>query len=336
MYGKRIWLQQLAGIIGLGMLTGPLTAQETSPIAVVDTMEKNFGVHPGHRRNHTKGICAAGTFIANNDATTLTRSPVFSGELVPVIARFSIAGGRPNMPDTARNPRGMALRFQLPDGGEHMMAMLHTPVFGVATPAAFLENLQAATPDPTTGKPDPEKQKAFAAAHPEAKRQADFLKTHNPPVSYASTPYFGLHAFRFENKAKQGHYVRWHFEPHDGTHFIEDLALATTPTDFLAAALNERIAKGPVKWDMIVTFAEPGDTLTDPTISWPSGRKQMRVGTLALTSVSPQAGGECEKINFDPMIMSDGVEASDDPVLRFRSAAYAVSFGRRVSDSQIK
>jgi len=316
--------------------TVPAFADEISPVTIVDTMEKNFGIHPGQRRNHTKGVCAAGTFTATPDAHLLTRSPVFAGKPVPVVARFSIAGGRPNIPDTARNPRGMALRFSLPDGSEHMMAMLHTPVFGVATPAAFLENLQAASPDPATGKPDPEKQKAFTAAHPETKGQADFLKANNPPASYASTPYYSLHAFRFENRAKQARYLRWQFVPQDGTRFLDDAALSGTPPDFLEAALKSRIAQGPIRWDMVVTFAEAGDTLTDPTVPWPATRKQQRVGTLELKSVSAQAGGDCEKINFDPMVMSDGVAASDDPVLRFRSAAYAVSFGRRISDTPAK
>lgn len=329
MHQKSFWLLPA---IGFGILSTPLLAQETSPVEVVDTMEKNFGVHPGQRRNHTKGVCAEGSFTATKEAANLTRSPVFSGKPVPVIARFSIAGGRPNMPDTARNPRGMGLQFTLPDGNHHLMAMLHTPVFGVADPAAFLESLQAATPDPATGKPDPEKQKAFATRHPETKGQGDFLKTNNPPASYTTTPYYSLHAFRFTNKAKKSTDVRWSFQPQDGIHFIEESALAATPPDFLEAKLNERMAKGPVKWDMFVTLAEPGDTLTNPTVAWPAERKQVRVGVLELKKATAQTGGSCEKINFDPMVMSDGVEASDDPVLRFRSAAYAVSFGRRLSD----
>ncbi|MEI7430295.1 MAG: catalase family peroxidase [Betaproteobacteria bacterium] len=321
----------------LSMFAHPTLAQEeTSPVAVVDTMEKNFGVPIGQRRNHTKGVCVEGSFTATRDASKLSRSPIFSGKTIPVVGRFSIAGGRPNIPDTTRNPRGMALRFMLPDGSNHMMAMLHTPVFSVATPAAFLESLQAASPDPATGKPNPEKQNAFAANHPETKNQGNFLKSNNPPASYASTPYYSLHAFRFINAANEGRYVRWHFDPQDGTHFIEDAALAGMPTDFLESVLKERMSKGAVKWDMYVTLAEPGDTLINPTIAWPKERKQVRMGTLALTRSSPQTGGLCEQINFNPMVMTDGVEASDDPVLHFRSPAYAVSFGRRLSDQVSK
>jgi catalase len=45
----------------------------------------------------------------------------------------------------------------------------------------------------------------------------------------------------------------------------------------------------------------------------------------------PQKGSECEAVNFDPLVMADGIAATNDPVLQFRSAAYAVSFGKRLS-----
>jgi catalase len=54
---------------------------------------------------------------------------------VPVLARFSIAGGRPGVPDAARKPRGLGLPFQLPAGALHQMAMLNVPVFAADNPA---------------------------------------------------------------------------------------------------------------------------------------------------------------------------------------------------------
>ena len=324
---------------GLGavllVLNTPVWSQsdETSPVTVVDTQEKVAGkLTPGQRRTHAKGLCAEGTFIASPDAHQFSRSPLFAGSSIPVTARFSLGGGKLDMPETTKNVRGMALRYTLPDGSHHMMAMLHTPVLGVSNPAAFLENIEALVPNPTTGKPDSAKLKAFADKHPESKTQTDFLITHNPPVSYATTPYYSLHAFRFINKDNQAHYVRWRFEPQDGTHFISDKDLADTPSTFLEKRLKERLLEGPVRWKMIVTLAEPGDTLTNPTIAWPKERKEIEMGTLTITKAGDQVSESCLPINFDPMIMSDGVEPSDDPILRFRSAAYAVSFGRRLTE----
>lgn len=81
---------------------------------------------------------------------------------------------------------------------------------------------------------------------------------------------------------------------------------------------------------MVIALGEPGDSVNDPTVAWPEDRKTVKVGTLTLTAAMPQQGAACEKINFDPLVMSDGVEATDDPILRFRSPAYAVSFGKRL------
>ncbi len=71
----------------------------------------------------------------------------------------------------------------------------------------------------------------------------------------------------------------------------------------------------------------------NPTIAWPDDRQQSKFGTLTLSSAFDQKGTECEAINFDPLILSDGVEASNDPVLLFRSGTYGISHSKRVSES---
>ena len=50
------------------------------------------------------------------EAAAYSRIALFSGRSVPVVARFSIAGGDPTVPDADRSPRGMALEFRLPNG----------------------------------------------------------------------------------------------------------------------------------------------------------------------------------------------------------------------------
>ncbi len=44
-----------------------------------------------------------------------------------------------------------------------------------------------------------------------------------------------------------------------------------------------------------------------------------------------QPGAVCEPINFDPLVMVEGIGPTDDPILLFRSPAYAASFGKRLS-----
>jgi catalase len=79
------------------------------------------------------------------------------------------------------------------------------------------------------------------------------------------------------------------------------------PRDFLEKALIDRAKQGPVKWDMWVTVGEPGDPETDPTVLWPAGRKEFKAGTLTFTGATPQEGAECKNINYDPLVMSDGI-----------------------------
>ena len=66
----------------------PVTAPE-----VVTALEQAYGVHPGQRRNHTKGMCAEGSFVGSQDVAAYSRSALFSGATIPVFARFSLAGG---------------------------------------------------------------------------------------------------------------------------------------------------------------------------------------------------------------------------------------------------
>lgn len=320
----------LAGILLLCTQTVAAEPAQPTPDQVVTALEQTFGVTPGERRNHIKGTCAAGEFVATPVAAAYSRSPLFSGRPVPVVARFSLAGGNPKIPDTAGNPRGMALEFRLPDGGLHHITMLNTPVFGAASPQTFLDNIVALKPDPITGKPDPDTVKAFKASHPDSHAQAQFLASHNPPASYANSAFFGIHTFKFINRENKTTLVRWRFVPQDGEKRLSEAELENAPKDFLEQKLIDRTRQGPVRWDMVIALGKPGDSVNDPTVPWPEDRKTVKVGTLTLTEAMPQKGAACEKINFDPLVMSDGVEATDDPILRIRSPAYAVSFGKRL------
>lgn len=320
----------LAGLLTLGAPLAMAAETQVAPDQVVAALESTFGVTPGERRNHIKGTCAIGEFVGNQDAARYTRSALFSGKPVPVIARFSLAGGNPKVPDTAKNPRGMALEFKLPGGQLHHMTMLNTPVFGAASPQTFLDLTLAMRPDPTTGKPDPEKMKAFKDSHPDNLAQAQFLANNNPPVSYANSSYFGIHTFKFINKKNKTTLVRWQFVPQDGEKRLSDEALRTSGPNFLEQALISRAEQGPVRWDMVVSIGEAGDPENDPTLAWPEARYKVNVGTLTINTAMPQKGAVCEPINFDPLVMADGIAPTDDPVLLFRSPAYAVSFAKRL------
>jgi catalase len=126
--------------------------------------------------------------------------------------------------------------------------------------------------------------------------------------------------------------VRWRFVPQDGEKQLSDAQQKSMPRDFLKKAFIDRTHQGPVRWDMLVTIGQPGDSEDDPTILWPNNRKEVRAGTLTLSSAMPDPKAGSYKINFDPLMMADGIEATNDPILLFRSPSYAVSHTRRLRD----
>jgi catalase len=310
----------------------PASTPDVTPAQMIDAFEGTFGVHPGQRRNHIKGTCAAGQFVGTPAAAALSRSTLFSGKTVPVVARFSLGGGSPEVPDAAPAPRGMALEFHLPGPSLQHITMINVPIFAAASPASFRDAIVAAKPDPKTGQPDPEKLKAYAASHPDSMALTQLASQHNPTANYYQTTYFSIHTFKFIDAKGAVHPVKWRFVPHDGTKELTAAEMKTAPHDFLENHLIERTRKGPVLWDMIVYVGEPGDPQDDPTLAWPETRKHFIAGTLTIDQATPQQKGmACEPINFDPLIMADGIAPTNDPVLLFRSPAYALSFAKRLS-----
>lgn len=312
--------------------TPPSSPTVTAP-QMIDAFEGTFGVHQGQRRNHTKGFCAAGDFAGTADAAGLSRSELFSGKSIPVIARFSLGGGNPDVPDAAPAPRGMALEFHLPGNVLQHITMIDVPLFGATSPASFRDAIVAAKPDPKTGQPDPEKLQAYAASHPDAMALTQLSSRHTPTANYYQATYFSIHTFKFIDAKGAEHPVKWRFVPRDGTKELSAAEMKTAPHDFLEKNFMERAQKGPVLWDMVVYVGEPGDPLDNPTLLWPETRKHFTAGTLSITSATPQQKGvACEPINFDPLVMADGIAPTNDPILRFRSPAYAVSFVKRLTN----
>lgn len=305
---------------------------DPSPEQMVDAIQNITGLHKGLRRNHGKGLCGIGEFKGAAEAAALSVSPLFSGTPASVVFRFSIAGPNPSASDAAPAPRGMALQISLPGGALTDMVMINAPVFAASSVRSFYELMVANAADPATGKPDPEKLKAYFASHPDSKPLGDWLKSHNPPPSYAESPYFSINAFKFVDGAKKEHWVKWRFEPRDGAKSLTPEEMAAAPHDFLEQKLVERLKSGPVEWDMFVTLGEPGDPIDNPTLLWPAERREIKAGTLTLTKAGQAAAGTCEDIMFDPNLLSAGIEPSPDPILAFRSSAYAVSLGRRLQE----
>ena len=89
--------------------------------------------------------------------------------------------------------------------------------------------------------------------------------------------------------------MRWRFVPQDGEQRLSDEALKSSPPNFLEQALINRVERGSVRYDMMLTIGLPGDPENDPAFAWPENRKRRKVGTLTISYAMPQKGAACEK-----------------------------------------
>jgi len=295
-------------------------------VQIVDALNKRFGVHPGFRANHAKGIVVEGSFRASRDAAALSRSPLFSGGKLPVTVRFSDSGGLPHVPDAApvANPHGMAIKFHLPGGAESDIVVNALKFFPVATPEEFLD-LQLAAASSPPGSPMSPRFKAFLASHPGvAKANA----TLGIPASFAEEQYFGVDAFVFTDKAGHKQPFRYIVAPEKVVHLSAEEAAKRSP-DYLMDDLPQRLAKGPVTFHIKAQLAAPGDPTKDPTRAWPDDRTVVDLGVLTIDKAVADSAAAEKKLLFLPGRLTDGIEPSDDPLIAARDGSYAVSFGRR-------
>jgi catalase len=138
----------------------------------------------------------------------------------------------------------------------------------------------------------------------------------------------------FINKDGVSHYGRYRILPEAGNDFLDDAAAAAKSANYLFDELAERIAKGPIKFRILVQLANEGDVVDNATIHWPEDRTQFELGTLTLTQPVADDAHEQQHMIFDPIPRVDGIEPSDDPLLELRAAVYLISGRRRRSAPQ--
>lgn len=209
------------------------------------------------------------------------------------------------------------------------MAMNSFPFFAVPSAEAFYEQTRASIPDPATGKPDPQKMAAVLAKYPSAQAFQQWAKTAPWTSSWADTTFNSVNSFWFTNAQGQKRAVRWRWQPQAPVVEMDAETRKQASVDFLSQELQQRLANGPVRWNLVVTTAEPGDAIDDPSVPWPESRDQVVAGVLSVDRMQSQEQGACGQINFDPLILPSGVRGSDDPILAARSAVYSQSFNRR-------
>jgi catalase len=309
-----------------GAKAEPAAKVPAGPADLVNALNDVFGKYPGQRSAHTKGICLTGTFTPAADAPKLSKAPHF-GKEVPIIARFSLGGGNLKAPDNAQdNVRGFAIRFDLGDGARTDLVTINAPVFFVQTPEQFVELLQ------TLGSGDQDKIKAFFASHPASTRQNAWLTSHPVPASFAGVDYWGVHGFTFTNAAGETTLAKYKLIPEAGELGLTPEEAEAKGPDFYDDELKQRLAKGPVAFDLTAIIGKEGDQTTDPTLRWDDedGRPTAPLGKISIEAIAPDA--TCNAFSFLPGNVVDGVAGpANDPIFQIRSPAYVVSLTRRLT-----
>ena len=293
------------------------------PDEAIDRINAVFGPQrkdgAGHRALHAKGRFFSGTFTATAEASALSRAGHLRGDPVPVSVRWSNGSGHPRVPDGVPDVRGMAVSFRLPDGTATDLLGQTAPRFPVRTAKAFLEFVEASR--------KPVNMPLFLLRHRSAipAMLANIrAKAIVPPSSYAEVTFFPIHAYRWVAADGSSTWVRFELRP---------LSSAAPAGSFfgrnrLQEEIVARLALGPVRYDLWVTVAAPGDDPHDPMSVW-KGARSFSAGVISIEAPDPQREQGDEVVVFDPTRVVDGIELSDDPILRYRPLAYSASVERR-------
>jgi catalase len=325
-------LRTTATVSLIAAAVSPLAAQAATkslPEQIADVMvQLAGGIHPGLRFTHTKGIVTTGTFTPAASAKTISRAAHLQSTPVPVTVRFSDGSGLPDIPDNNPNasPHGMAIRFALPGGAyTDIVANSHNGFF-VGNGNDFLALLKAiAGTNEKSSHPTPIE--AFLGAHPAALKVV--LDSKAASKSFENLDFYGNNAFVFVDAAGNKHPARYQIIPVAGVVKLDSAKAARQNTNYMFDDLKAAIAKGPVKYTLYAQLANPGDQTNDGSVVWLSDRKRVELGTISVTKIAPNNEALQKSLAFSPIILTNGITLSDDPLPLLRSAVYALSVVHR-------
>ncbi|WP_162932902.1 catalase [Roseovarius sp. EL26] len=295
----------------------------TRPADLIDALNGTFGRHKGYRASHAKGFAVQGRFIPLSEAPEVA-IPALRTEL-PIAARFSVGGGKPNMSDKSPSVRGIGLTIGDADLN-WSMALISAPVFFANSAEQFRAFLAARVPDSELGGPNLEKVKAFNAAHPNTVPHQEFLKTTPPCLCYSTEAYHSGHAYQFETPIGTIS-ARIFLDPEAGRVGLTDDEKANLSDDFLYDTFLQKLGAEVARWTLKLVVANPGDDLQDPTTPWQGTHSEISLGTVQIEQADTSEAGQTRV--FDPTHMPKGVMAPQDNIFALRSPAYAVSAARR-------
>lgn len=299
--------------------------QHASPAQLVDALHTAFGKHEA-RAVHAKGVFFEGTFTPDAGSAKLTKAFHLQKESSSVTVRFSDFTGIPDIPDNIgpANPRGMAVKFTLPDGRNTDIVAHSFDGFPTATSDEFrIFLLAVGASGPDAKKPTP--LDSFLASHPITKT---FLTTQRLPASYATIPYFGVNSFKVTNDKGKTAFIRYQFIPMDGIEVLTPEQFSQQDKNYLINEIGKRISAHPVRFSVYAQVAEAGDAIENPSIAWPAKRKKVLLGVIEINKLVDNTVVADKALSFNPNNVPDGIETAD-PMLTLRSKAYPISLKER-------
>lgn len=299
----------------------------TLALSLVDTVSRVLGSMPGCRVTHEDGIVLAGTFTATSRARELTRAAHMQGEPVPVTVRFSNGFPDPTLVDAVENnPRGMAVKFSLPDGSATDLVCQDWPVFPAGTPEDFRDLIAA------QGEGEAAAEK-FLAEHPDVAAAGAKVAAESgqPPLSWATMAFNSMNAFRMVNADGAGQFVRFRLFPEKGEHSLPVEERESAAPHYLHEGVPAEL---PIRYRVLAQLAHDDDQTTDPSKAWPDDREWADLGGIEITELDTERESGDDVLVFDPMRLTDGIEPSEDPILHIRPHVYAESVRRRTGPTR--
>ncbi|EHK18108.1 uncharacterized protein TRIVIDRAFT_45138 [Trichoderma virens Gv29-8] len=285
---------------------------------LISTLKDLFGRFDNVRPSHAKGIFVTGSFTPTDEAKEWSTAPHFSSPSTPVLARFSLFTGIPNLPSNDPNatPHGFAVRFLIGDGAKTDIVCQSSTFFPAGTPEnvlAFFKSFRDGTVE------------EYVKDHPEA---APFvLEEKKTAKNFGTQSFYSINAFKFVNAAGKSAIIRYRWIPLSGRHFLTQSELEAKGPNFLFDELPDIFAQGPISFKLVAQVAGEDDITDDCTKIWPEDRKLVELGVLSLTKVTDKEDLPPQKntivYNVDPGVQ--GIEPSADPIIAARSRVYATS-----------
>jgi catalase len=284
---------------------------------------------------HAKGAGAFGTLRVTGDITAYTKAKVFSkiGNEVEMLARFSTVGGEKGSADTARDPRGFALKFYTEEGNWDLVGN-NTPIFFIRDPLKFGDFIHTQKRDPQTNLKSPTMMWDFWSLSPESLHQVTILfSDRGTPDGYRHMHGFSSHTFSFINAKDERFWVKFHLLTQQGIqNFTREVAtkIAGENPDYATQDLFVAIQDGNFpKWTMHVQIMPEVDADTYPinpfdlTKVWPhKDYPLIEVGVMELNRNPENYFEEIEQSSFEPANVVPGIGFSPDKMLQARILSY--------------